>query len=221
MIGREILSEGGPMFWIIIACGLVALAVFLERMLHLRRARIRYGDFLEGVFNLLDKGNKVDEALALCDEAPGPVVRLMRTAILYRDAPDDTLRTSIDHTGRSEISRMERRLAILATIVQIAPLMGLLGGFLGVLETVLIMRQQSPLVQSVDLSGGLTRALIAGSAGLMVAIPSYAMFNLLVIRIDRIVLDMEQAAGEIMAFMGRWRGAVLETNASSGQGKHA
>ena len=207
MIGWDTMLEGGPVFWIIAGCGVVALAVFGERMLHLRRARIRYGDFLKGVFNILEKGN-VSEALALCEEAPGPVVHLVRTAILHRDAPRETLRDALDNAGHAEISRMERRLVILGTIVQLAPLLGLLGSFLGVLETVLVLRNQAPLVQSVDVTGGLVRALVTSVAGIMVAIPAYAMFNLLVIRIDRIVLDMEQATSEIAAFMRRWQGGA-------------
>ena len=127
----------------------------------------------------------------------------MRVAITYRDEPREVLRYMLDNAGHAEISRMERRLGVLATIVQITPLLGLLGSLLGVLETVLVLRSQAPLVQSVDVTGGLVRALIASIASLMVAAPAHAMFNLLAIRIDRIVLDMEQASSDIISFMGR------------------
>lgn len=202
MTHLDLWREGGPVFWVIVFTGLASVAVFLERLLHLRRARIHYADFLEGVFNILAKGN-VREAQALCDEAPGPVAHLMRMAITNRDEPREVLRQMLDNAGHAEISRMERRLGVLATIVQIAPLLGLLGSLLGVLETVLVLRGQAPLVQSVDVTGGLVRALIASIAGLMVAVPAHAMFNLLAIRIDRIVLDMEQAGSDILSFMGR------------------
>ncbi len=202
MTHLDLWHEGGPVFWVIVFTGLASVAVFLERLLHLRRARIHYADFLEGVFNILAKGN-VREAQALCDEAPGPVAHLMRMAITNRDEPREVLRQMLDNAGHAEISRMERRLGVLATIVQIAPLLGLLGSLLGVLETVLVLRSQAPLVQSVDVTGGLVRALVASIAGLMVAVPAHAMFNLLAIRIDRIVLDMEQASSDILSFMGR------------------
>ena len=202
MTNLDLWREGGPVFWVIVFTGLTSVAVFLERLMHLRRARIHYADFLEGVFNILAKGN-VREALALCDEAPGPVAHLMRMAITHRDEPREVLRNVLDNAGHAEISRMERRLGVLATIVQVAPLLGLLGSLLGVLETVLVLRGQAPLVQSVDVTGGLVRALIASIAGLMVAVPAHAMFNLLAIRIDRIVLDMEQASSDILSFMGR------------------
>ena len=199
----RIFHDGGPVFIIICLAGLAALAIFLERIVKLRQARIRYEDFLNGVFNILEKG-KVREASALCDDSPGPVVRLMRAAILHRDEPGEALRQILDNTGRAEISRMERRLAALATITQATPLLGLLGSLLGILGTVQTMRGELPLVQTLDITDGLVRALVTSIAGLAVAIPSFAMYNILVVRIDRIVLDMEQASGDILAFMSRW-----------------
>ncbi len=199
----RIFHDGGPVFILICLAGLAALAIFLERIVKLRQARIRYEDFLNGVFNILEKG-KVREATALCDDSPGPVVRLMRAAILHRNEPHESLRQILDNTGRTEISRMERRLAALSTITQATPLLGLLGSFLGILSAVQTMRGELPLVQTLDITDGLVRALVTSIAGLAVAIPSFAMYNILVVRIDRIVLDMEQASGDILAFMARW-----------------
>ena len=207
----RIFHDGGPVFIIICLAGLAALAIFLERIVKLRQARIRYEDFLNGVFNILEKG-KVREATALCDDSPGPVVRLMRAAILHRDEPGEALRQILDNTGRAEISRMERRLAALSTITQATPLLGLLGSLLGILGTVQTMRGELPLVQTLDITGGLVRALVTSIAGLAVAIPSFIMYNILVVRIDRIVLDMEQASGDILAFMSRWNRHDDETS---------
>ena len=198
-----IFHKGGPVFLIICLAGLAALAIFLERIVRLRQARIRYEDFLNGVFNILEKG-KIREAAALCDDSPGPVVKLMRAAILHRDEPREALRQILDNTGRAEISRMERRLAALSTITQATPLLGLLGSLLGVLGTVQTMRGELPLVQTLDVTEGLVRALVTSIGGLAVAIPAFVMYNILVVRIDRIVLDMEQASGDILAFMSRW-----------------
>ena len=206
----RIFHDGGPVFIIICLAGLAALAIFLERIVRLRQARIRYEDFLNGVFNILEKG-KVREASALCDDSPGPVVRLMRAAILHRDEPGEALRQILDNTGRAEISRMERRLAALSTIMQATPLLGLLGSLLGILGTVQTMRGELPLVQTLDITDGLVRALVTSIAGLAVAIPSFAMYNILVVRIDRIVLDMEQASGDILAFMSRWNRRADDT----------
>jgi len=196
----NLLAQGGPVCWLIGCCGAAALGVFFERLLHLRRAGIDPDDFLKGIRNVLAKGN-AGEAIAICEETPGPVAALVRAAILHRHEPRHTIREAVDTTGRAEISRMERRLATLATISQVAPLLGLLGTIFGIIETVLVMHEQAPLVSATAVTGGLLRALIATAAGLMVAIPCYGMYNLLVVRIDRLVFDMETAAGEIVAFL--------------------
>lgn len=200
---KAIFHDGGPVLVLICLAGIVAMGIFLERIVRLRQAGIRYADFLTGVFNILGKG-KIREATALCDDSPGPVVKLMRAAIVHRDEPSESLRQILDNTGRAEIARMERRLAALATIAQITPLLGLLGSLLGVLQTVLKIRADIPDVHTVDFTPGLVQALASAIAGLCVAIPSYAMYNILVVRIDRIVLDMEQASADILAFMARW-----------------
>lgn len=196
----NIIREGGPIFIIILLCGISALIVFTGRLISLHRSRIQFADFLNGVFNILEKG-KFREGLAICAEVPGPISKLMHAAIMNRHKSHNDLRLVLENTGRAEIARLERRLTVISTIVQAAPLLGLLGGLIGILNTVLTLRTQLPLVQTIDLTQGLLQALINAVAGLGVAIPTYIMLNILVVRIDRIVIDMEQASADILAFM--------------------
>ena len=86
----EFLRSGGPVLWLILALGAAALVVFLERSLQLHRDRIDSTDFLQGIFNALRRGND-REALALCEETPGPVARLASIAIRRRSAPRERL----------------------------------------------------------------------------------------------------------------------------------
>lgn len=199
---HTLFQEGGPLLIAIILCGLGAIAVFLERLISLHKSRIRYSDFLSGIFNILEKG-KIREAVSLCDETPGPIPVLMHYAITHRNETRADLRIVLDNAGRAEIARMERRLTVLSTIIRITPLLGLLGGLLGIFRSVLAIRAQAPFVQTVDLTSGLILALITAVAGLVVMIPAFVMYNILVVRIDRIVLDMEQASADILAFMAR------------------
>lgn len=196
----DLFIQGGPVFWIIVACGLTALIVFVERALHLHRARIKFEDFLKGIFNILRRRN-IEEALTICDETPGPVAYIVRIAILHRSADREAMRTAIQDAGAAEISRLERRLVIIATVAQITPLLGLLGTVLGLISCLLTLYTSAPLVQSADVFGGVMRALVTTAAGLIVAIPCYAAFNLLVLKIDRLVLDMEMASSEILSVL--------------------
>lgn len=203
-----IVLQGGPVFWLIGLLGVAAAVVFFERLLHLRRAQIDYGDFLKGVCNVLENGN-VDEAMLICEETPGPVAAVVMTAIRHRKGSREAIREAVDNTGRAEISRLERRLASLAITCQLAPLLGLLGTLLGVIQIVQVVNEQAPVVQSVNLTDGLMRALVATVAGLLVAIPCHAMYALLMVRIERIVLDMEASASEIVAYLTKQDTSML------------
>jgi biopolymer transport protein ExbB len=200
--------QGGPVFWLLVFAGVAAVIVFFERLLHLRRAQIDYDDFLKGVCNVLENGN-VDEAMAICEETPGPVAAVTLTAIRHRNGSLEAMREAVDNKGRAELSRMERRLASLAVTCQTAPLLGLLGTILGIVKIVQDMNAQAPVIQSTDLTAGLMHALLAAVAGLMVAVPCHIMYALLMVRIERLVLDMEASASEIVAFLTKQNTSML------------
>src|ERR1043166_4295108 len=124
------LSNGGPMIWVILAASAVAISVFVERLLHYHRGQINSTEFLNGVRNVLKRENVV-EALSICDATPGPVARLVKTAIRNRARGREGTRAALEEAGLLEVPRLEDKLNLLATIAQVAPLMGLLGTVLG------------------------------------------------------------------------------------------
>lgn len=185
------------MIWAIMAASAVAVAVFLERLLQFHREQINSGAFLNGVRNVLKRDN-VLEALAICDATPGPVARLVKVAILNRERGRYAVQEALENAGAWEVPRLEQKLNLLATIAQIAPLMGLLGTVLGFIKVFRGLQDAGMSAHVNQLSGGIWEALICTAAGLAVAIPSYAGYNYLVARINAIVLDMEQVSSEIL-----------------------
>jgi biopolymer transport protein ExbB len=191
------LFHGGPMIWVIVAASAVALVVFIERLLHYHRAQINSMEFLNGVRTVLKRDNVV-EAISICDATPGPVARLVKVAILNRERGRDGVREALEEAGLVEVPPLEEKLNLLATIAQIAPLLGLLGTVLGFIKIFAQLQSRTTLATLQDLSGGVWQALICTAAGLAVAIPCYAAYNYLVSRVNAIVLDMEKAATEIV-----------------------
>lgn len=198
----DFLATGGPIMWGLVIMGVVALLVYLERTLHLHRARISWEDFLRGIFNVIERNN-IDEALSICDDTPGPVARLARVAIMNRNEDGAALRQALESAGESEIARMRRRFTIIATTAQVAPLLGLLGTIFKMVDGLMRVQQQTPIVQRMDVLDPLMQALVLTAAGLTVAIPCYLAYTLLVVKVERIVVDMHSAAAEIMATMTR------------------
>ena len=200
----NLMGNGGPVIWLLLACGLFAALVFLERLFNLHRAQIAADDFLKGVYNILNRDNTV-EAATICEEAPGPVARLALAAVLHHDDALENIGRAIEDAGLEEIPRMERGLGWLATVARITPLIGLLGTVLGMMEMLLAANRNAPLVQSADLTGGLWTALSATALSLAIAILAYAGYNLLVSRVESILLDMERSASALMNFMRQWK----------------
>jgi biopolymer transport protein ExbB len=192
-----ILKNGGPVFLLILLAGAVAIVVFIERFFHCHRAQINSTEFLNGVRNVLRRDNVV-EAISICDATPGPVARLVKTAILNRDNGRERVRESLEEAGLAEVPRLEEKLNLLATIAQLAPLLGLFGTVLGLMSTFLELQKLGPTAHAGDLSEGIQKALICCAAGLAVSIPAHAAYNYLVSRVNSIVLDMERAATEIV-----------------------
>src|SRR2546421_10645365 len=135
-----LLANGGPVLYVILLSSAVAIVVFIERFLHCHRAQINSTEFLNGVRTVLKRENVV-EALSICDATPGPVARLVKTAILNRDNGRERVREALEEAGLAEVPRLEEKLNLLATIAQLAPLLGLLGTMLGFIQTFLLMKQ--------------------------------------------------------------------------------
>jgi biopolymer transport protein ExbB len=197
MFWQLLVSKDGFALWLIVLVSAVAVVVFIERYLHYHREQINSTEFLNGVRNVLRRDNVV-EAISICDATPGPVARLVKTAILSRDHGRERMREAIEEAGLVEVPRLEERLNLLATIAQIAPLLGLLGTMLGFIQVFGKMKEAGLLANVESLSTGVWQALICSAAGLAVAIPAHAGYNYLVSRVNSIVLDMERAATEIV-----------------------
>ena len=192
-----LLTNGGAVFWLILIAAAAAIVTFVERVLYCHRAQINSTEFLNGVRNVLKRDNVV-EAISICDATPSPVARLVKTAILNRDKSRERVREAVEEAGLAEVPLLEERLNLIATIAQIAPLLGLFGTIVGFIEIFQQLQGSGLYGHFSDLSKGIWQALICSAAGIGVAIPAHAGYNYLVSRINKIVLDMERAAGEIV-----------------------
>jgi biopolymer transport protein ExbB len=197
-----LLANGGPVIWLILIAAATAAVVFVERVLFCHRAQINSAEFLNGVRTVVKRGNVV-EAIAICDATAGPVARLVKAAILHREQGRDRVREAVEEAGLTEVPRLEEKLNLLATIAQIAPLLGLFGTIVGFIQ-VFGGLQEAGLYAHIggddpnSLASGIWKSLICAAAGIAVAIPAHAGYNYLVSRVNKIVLDMERAAAEIV-----------------------
>ena len=198
----ELISKGGYVIVAIMACSLVAFTVIIERWLFYRAADAsarRFQKFCQdlGAADVADSSSS-GVAATIFEKMWESAARLPADAQEQRQL-------AVDDTVRSEIPRLESNLYILTTAATIAPLLGLLGTVLGMMDVLLAAHRAAPLVQSADLTGGLESALAATALSLIIAVLAYAGYNLLVSRVESILLDMERSASALMNFMRQWR----------------
>lgn len=194
----SLMAKGGPMMWVLLALGLLALVVFIERTLYLHRGQIRSTAFIGGIKNILAK-RRIVEALTVCEETPGPVAAVVKAALLHAGDEADTMRFHVQEAALVELPALERRLGSLAAIAQVAPLVGLLGTVLGMATTFLAFEKD--YMAASALSRGLWQALLSTAGSLMLAIPAHLAHHFLAGRVRAIVRDVEWAGNEMMKYL--------------------
>lgn len=200
MTPQSFIVQTGPFGLLLVFCSVAGVVIAIERFLKLHRARLGYMDFHKGLFNVLKQGN-IEEAISNCDSAPGPVASVTRAAILNYDESSDTMLRAVQEAGLAEIPRMQRSLNLLLALATIAPLIGLLGTMVSLMEALQIIQMKAPLIDSGDLAAGLRRSLFTSAAGLVVAIGLFGFHALLVGMVKDMLLEMEQAAANMMHFL--------------------
>jgi len=198
----SVFAKGGPVMWLLVLLGLIAVIIFIERALFLHRGQIRSTEFLNGIKNLLLKG-RLMEALTVCEETPGPVAKVVKAGLRHATDDEQAMRFAVQEAALVEIPVLERRISALAAIAQIAPLFGLLGTLLGMIRTFWQFNQGGNYATSAALAGGMWEALLTAAAGLAVAIPAHLGRHFLTGRVRALVQDMEWVASELMRFLLR------------------
>ena len=198
----QLVMSGGVVLWTIIAVGAASTWIFFIRYFDLRRAHIVYADFMAGLENIIEKGND-REAIAVCEETMAPVAKVVAAALRRRGETLDSVREAAEMAARGEIRRFSRRLSVLQTVIQTAPLLGLFGTMVGFAKAVVAIGGKN-LVTRFDLLPLMGPALACAASGLLVAVLVHVMHALLRARLEHLTADLDAATNDII---GRFGGA--------------
>lgn len=203
----QLILKGGPLMLLILGCSVIAFAVVVERLYHLRKAKIDTEEFMEGISETLRR-NKVMDAIDRCNAMPGPIAKILKAGILKHDRSRVEVKEAIEDAGLHEVPKLEKNLSVLATIAHIAPLLGLLGTVTGMVQAFQVIEMKAGALMPVnpgDLAGGIWESLITTVAGLAVAIPTYVAYNFLVSKVNGLILEMEKSATDLVNILGTRR----------------
>ncbi len=192
----EIIRSGGPLMYPIGLCSVVAWAIFLERLIsyfRIRRNTLRLGQL---VIELLDKG-QVDQAGRLCSTTVSPLSRILQVVFRNRHKKRADLKLLADEIGGREIIGLQRYLGLMGTIANVAPLLGLLGTVLGMIEAFRVIAAEG-VGTPATLGGGISQALITTAAGLSVAVPIILVHRYLSARAERLTVELEEMTSHVL-----------------------
>lgn len=183
--------------WPLFLCSILVLGIFLDRLYYFHRATISVGELMQGLANLIRKRNFA-EALHECAGAPGPVARVLHSAVIHHETGRSELRQIVQEAGQLEMPNLERKISILATIAFIAPLIGFLGTVIGMIEIFTSLSTTGGFTSATELSAGIYMSLLTSASGLAVAIPAYIIYGYLSSRVSMLMHDMERAGIEVV-----------------------
>ena len=186
----ELVTAGGWLMLVIIACSVAAIAICIERFFTLNRRRIAPPHLLATVWKQLKAGELDTKALRTLRDS-SPLGRILAAGLGNAHHGRDVMKESIEEAAGHVVHDLERYLNTLGTIAAIAPLLGLLGTVVGMIKVFAEIMTQGTGNASA-LAGGISEALITTAAGLCVAIPALTLHRYFVGRIDSIVVELEQ-----------------------------
>jgi biopolymer transport protein ExbB len=192
----ELLRSGGPVLIAIILLSVYALYVFFERLFKLSKERVN-ADALMIKVNAAVRERDLDSALTACENHGGPVARVLKAALLRLPYGRSAVEAAFQEASLSEEQRLARGLRPLATIAQVAPLLGLLGTVTGMIIAFAEISQQGT-GNPAALADGIGQALVTTAAGLIVAIPVIVGQNYLASRVDAILTEIDRRREELM-----------------------
>ena len=180
----DFLQKGGILVGPILFCSVLGLAIFLERFIRFSRLKIAGEGFLEKMVQFVKNGQD-PQAIELARGSETPMGRILVHALEVKDQDRETLETVITHATDEEVRGLSRYLQALATIGNVAPMLGLLGTVLGMIKAFMVIQEMGGKVNASVLAGGIWEAMLTTALGLGVALPTIVAHSYLLSRVER------------------------------------
>ena len=189
-------NQGGDFMWPVLIILIIGLAIAFERVIQLILADVNTRKFIVSVKKALDEGG-VESAEAVCADTRGPVASVFQAGLLRAHEGIDAVEKAVVAYGSIEMSFLERGLVWLSLFIALAPMFGFLGTVIGMVEAFDAIEAAGDISPSL-VARGIKIALLTTVFGLIVAIILQFFYNYAVSKIDRIVVEMEEASIELI-----------------------
>lgn len=195
---NNFILQGGPVMYPLLFISLLGFVLFIERSLYLHKGQIGTEDFLGGIKNLVRKKRLV-EALTLCEDTPGPLARIVKSALLHSGESREAVRSAIQSAAIVEIPTLERRIGTIGALARVAPLLGFLGTLIAALQA--LYGLESFNGDSGVLSRLLAESIITSASGIAISVMAMLAYHFLMGRVRALVHDFEWVGHDIFVFL--------------------
>ena len=202
-VGRQsilsLFSKTNPMLWLMVLCSVITVGYTLERLMGLRRGRVIPRDFVNRFQERLSTGKlDRDRATELCRSNESPAARVFGHVVRYWGQPAATIRQAVDHDAAREVMDLRRNIRVLNGTATLAPLLGLLGTVLGMIQSFDAIGGKVGGNKSEALAQGISLALVSTAVGLVIAAVSVAAYYFLLNKVDILVRDLDDQVRKII-----------------------
>ena len=191
----ELVYAGGWLMLPIVLCSVVALVIILERALRLRAQQIAPLGLVDELVKKIEQGQLSPQELRRIQHAT-PLGDILATGVSNASAGLDYMTLQMQSRASTQIHRLEKNLNLLGTIGNIAPLLGLLGTVLGIIQSFLAVNAGGTTDPAL-LAGGISQALITTAAGMLVAIPALVAYRYYQRKVLDLAVEMEEQASRL------------------------
>ena len=180
----EFLAKGGVLVTPILLCSVLALTIFLERTIRFAILQRRGRTVAAKVTDCLESDDSTG-ARDAAKNSVSPMGRILSQGIEVMDQDRETLETVLVHATEEEVRDLSRYLQVLATIGNIAPILGLLGTVIGMIKAFMVIQEMGGKVNAAVLAGGIWEAMLTTALGLSVALPTMVAHSYLTSQVDQ------------------------------------
>jgi biopolymer transport protein ExbB len=205
----EIFKAGGFVMYPMVLLSILTMAIGIERIIYLRKARMDADSFM-GVINGFLERNSLDEAYKHCETTSGPVASIIKSGLKNQRRGRAEVIRSIEDAGALEVAQLEKGILILQTISKIAPLIGLFGTVTGMIASFRAIGATAGGGNPASVATGISEALIATASGLVVAIPAYFLSFYFLDKVNKFMLDMQKSSIRFLDALGDLEENVAE-----------
>jgi biopolymer transport protein ExbB len=202
-VGRRtilgLFARANPMVWLLAVCSVVTLGFALERLVALRRERVIPREFVDRLLERLSSGKlDRDRAAEVCRAHESTAARVFAMIISYWGQPAATIRQAIGYDAAGELSELKRNIRVLNGTATLAPLLGLLGTVIGMIQSFDALGGRVGLAKGEALAQGISLALVTTALGLAIAVVSVAAYYYLLNRVDVLVRELDEYARQVV-----------------------